>query len=84
MTTAPGAARPPEIKRAAKPVESDPGQAAAVQKAKEAYIKPSPAWLRVQPYDPGATAAPEPVESTPDAWMKPRPYNPGVLTPPGN
>lgn len=84
MTTAPGAARPPEIKRAAKPVESDPGQSAVPQKAKEAYIKPSPAWLRVQPYDPGATATPEPAESTPDAWMKPRPYNPGVLIPPGN
>lgn len=51
-------------------------------------VKPSPAWLHVQPYSGAGAPASDgtPLDTganTPDAWMKPQPYRePGVLTPP--
>jgi len=51
-------------------------------------VKPSPAWLHVQPYGGAGATAPDATSpgnggDTPDAWMKPQPYRePGVLTPP--
>ncbi|HVJ40488.1 MAG TPA: hypothetical protein VM639_03275 [Dongiaceae bacterium] len=92
LTTAPGQAQPPQIKPEAKPTAQPVERDAAypMPKAKDAArslqpsIKPSPAWLHAQPYDPDGSSVAAPADSTPDAWMKPRPYNPGVLTPPGN
>jgi|GEM_PF-5356522 len=80
----------PTISQPARPASSKP-QSETGRPGLE--VKPSPAWLHVQPYSGGAApgsdgtspgaASPDTGGNTPDAWMKPQPYRePGVLTPP--